>query len=118
MLLKEPEKLEFEFTPLVYGEALKIFPHKAHLPKSQPTLIISETDRRMVYSSSCGADTFRYEPARRLAVQSILWALGHEDQIPTEGVPVDFTRPYLTPMDTHLRTGDPHRGKPQDVFAH
>ena len=117
ILLKEPGKDRHDFIPLVYGEALKIFPHKAHLPKTQPTLVISETARRMVYSSTCGADTFQNESARRLAVQSIFWALGLEEEIPAEGLKVDFVRPYLHPDDTHLREGDPHRGKPAHVFA-
>ena len=116
ILLKEPGKDHHDFTPLVFGEALNIFPHKAQLPKTQPTLVISEKARRMVYSSTCGADTFRYEPARRLAVQSIFWALGLENKIPGEGLNVDFVRPYATPIDTHLREGDPHRGKPTSVF--
>ena len=118
ILLKEPGKDRYNFKPLVFGEALKIFPHKADLPKIQPTVVISETARRMVYSSTCGADTFRYEPARRLAIQSIFWALGLEEQIPAEGLNVEFVRPYATPMDTHLRSGDSHRGRPADVFAH
>ena len=99
-------------------EILKIFPHKAHLPKTQPTLVISEKARRMVYSSTCGADTFRHEPARRLAIQSIFWALGLKKEIPAEGLNVDFVRPYSPPKDTHLRKGDPHRGKPSAVFLH
>ena len=72
----------------------------------------------MVYSSTCGADAFRNESTRRLAIQSIFWALGLEEEIPAEGLKVDFVRPYDPPEDTHLREGDPHRGKPADVFAH
>ncbi|MGC6459387.1 MAG: hypothetical protein ACON4R_13585 [Akkermansiaceae bacterium] len=118
ILLKEPGKEQHDFKPLVFGEALKIFPHKANLPKTQPTVVISEKGRRTVYSSTCGADTFRYEPARRLAIQSMFWALGLEKEIPGDGLNVDFVRPYLTPMDTHLRKDDPHRGKPSSVFHH
>ena len=118
ILLKEPGKDHHDFTPLVFGEALKIFPHKADLPKTQPTVVISETARRMVYSSTCGADTFRHESTRRLAIQSIFWALDLEEEIPTKGLNLDFVHPYSPPEDTHLRKGDPHRGKPSDVFGH
>ena len=118
ILLNQPGHEDHTFKPLVYGQALKIFPHKADLPKTQPTVIISEEKRRMVYSSTCGADTFRYEPARRLAIQSMFWALGLEKEIPADGLDVDFVRPYATPIDTHLRPGDPHRGKPSSVFQH
>ena len=117
ILLKEPGKDRHDFTPLVFGEALKIFPHKTQLPKIQPTLVISKKARRMVYSSTCGADTFRHESARRLAIHSIFWALGLEKEIPDEGLNVEFVRPLALPIDTHLREGDPHRGKPTDVFS-
>jgi len=117
ILDKEPGKDRHDFMPLVHGKALKIFDHKEYLPKTQPTVVISETTRRMVYSSTCGADTFLKEPARRLAIQSMFWALGLEGEIPREGLNVDFVRPYATPIDTHLRAGDPHRGRPVDVFS-
>ncbi len=117
ILLNEPGKKQYEFTSLAYGKALKIFDHKAHLPKVQPTVIVSEKPRRTVYSSTCGADTFNNPNARRLALQGILWALRKEDQIPAAGVDVDFLRPYQIPKDTHLREGDSHRGKPAAVFG-
>jgi len=116
ILLKEPGKTEHEFTPLVMGKARKIFDHKKHLPKVQPTVIVAEKPRRTFYSSTCGADTFKNASARRLALHGILWALGKESSIPENGVNADFLRPYVVPHDTHLRTGDPHRGKPSDVF--
>ena len=117
ILLHEPGKKTYDFTPLVHGKALKIFDHKKHLPIIQPTVIISETPRRTVYSSTCGADTFKHPSARRLALQSFFWALKLEDQIPEDGLKVDFLRPYVVPEDTHLRKGQPHRGKPNDVLA-
>ncbi len=117
ILLNEPGKKAYDFTPLVHGKALKLFEHKKHLPTVQPTVIISDTPRRMVYSSTCGADTFRHPSARRLALQSIFWALKLEDQIPANGLKVDFLRTYEIPEDTHLRKGEPHRGKPSDVFG-
>ena len=116
ILLKEPGEDQHDFKPLVYGEALKIYDHKAHLPKTQPTVVISETARRMVYSSTCGADTFLKEPARRLAIQGMFWALGLEDEIPKAGLNVEVIRPYDPPHDTHLRPDDPHRGFPMEVF--
>ena len=48
----------------------------------------------------------------------IFWALGLEKEIPAEGLNVNFVRPYATPIDTHLRKGDPHRGKPSKVLRH
>ena len=116
VLLKEPGKTEHEFTPLVMGKARKIFDHKKHLPEVQPTVIVAEKPRRTFYSSTCGADTFKEQSARRLALQGILWALGMENRIPHEGLDVGFLRPYVVPDDTHLRSDDPHRGKPADVF--
>ena len=125
ILLKEPGKQAYDFTPLVHGEALKIFPHKADLPKVQPTVVVSEKARRMVYSSTCGADTFKHPSARRLALNSIFWALGKEAEIPEAGLNVTLQHPYDIPHDTHLRgpdtrrnkPADPHRGKPEDVFS-
>ena len=116
ILLKEPGKTEYDFTPLVMGKARKIFDHKKHLPEIQPTVIISEKPRRTFYSSTCGADTFYNPNARRLALHGILWALGMEKEIPETGVNVDFTQPYAIPHDTHLRKGEPNRGLPRDVF--
>ena len=117
ILLNEPGKEQYDFTPLVHGRALKIFDHKKNLPHVQPTVILSEKPRRTVYSSTCGADTFKNPNARRLALQGILWALRLEDRIPAAGVDVDFFRAYQIPKDTHLREGDPHRGRPAKVFA-
>ena len=116
ILLNEPGKTEYDFTPLVYGKARKIFDHKKHLPEVQPTVILSEKPRRTVYSSTCGADTFNNPSARKLALHSIFWALKMEDHIPTDGLNVDFVSKYEIPYDTHLRKDDPHRGRPSDVF--
>ena len=117
ILLNEPGKDRYDFTALMHGKARKIFDHKKHLPEVQPTVIFSEQPRRTVYSSTCGADTFKNPNARRLALQGILWALRLEDRIPKGGVDVDFFRDYQIPEDTHLREGDPHRGRPAEVFA-
>ena len=116
ILLNEPGKTEYDFTPLVYGKARKIFDHKKHLPKVQPTVILSEKPRRTVYSSTCGADTFKDPSARKLALHSIFWALKMEAQIPEYGLNVDFLSKYEIPPDTHLRKDDLHRGRPVDVF--
>ena len=117
ILLNEPGKDRYDFTALMHGKARKIFDHKKHLPEVQPTVIFSEQPRRTVYSSTCGADTFKNPNARRLALQGILWALRLEDRIPKGGVDVDFFQDYQIPEDTHLREGDPHRGRPAEVFA-
>ena len=100
----------------MHGKARKIFDHKKHLPEVQPTVIFGATPPHGLFQH-LGADTFKNPNARRLALQGILWALRLEDRIPKGGVDVDFFRDYQIPEDTHLREGDPHRGRPAEVFA-
>jgi len=117
------DKLFGDARPLLIGKTLKSS-HEKEFDKYPATNPVAWTK---TYTGSSGKAArvffttlghpfdFKQEPMRKLAVNGLLWALGKESSIPSEGANVDFAFPYESP---NSGVGGFRKGrKPVDVSA-
>lgn len=120
--LYESSQLHTRAVPLMIGESVRGAEPDGN--RFGPTWPVAWTHRirgeggtsRVFFTTLGHPEDFKREPMRRLALQGIFWALGLEEEIPVEGLPVHLDQLY-DPNPSGFGEQFKPNMRPEDLFA-